>query len=181
MSRLVASSRRRRPADQVDQLGIEALGAELPRLDDGHVHLRAARAVRHGPPDVGEHPLRLGGLGVADVQGEAGPVGEDAGQVWRGLETRRGGLALGRVRKSDLVDGDGEHGGAHEGVLALSHRRRAGVRGLAAHLDHGPAHLEAPGHHAQRDALVVQDRPLLDVHARSYASSGRPPTGASPA
>ena len=67
------------------------------------------------------------------------------------------------TRARDLAELELELRGAGEGVAALVHRRRAGVRGLAAERDRVALDAEGAEHDAERQVERLEHRPLLDV------------------
>ena len=67
------------------------------------------------------------------------------------------------TRLRDLAELELELRGAGERVAALVHRRRAGVRGLAAERDEVALDAEGAEHDAERQVERLEHRPLLDV------------------
>ena len=101
-----------------------------------------------------EVPLVEQALGRLDHRGDDSRPRDDA--------AHRADRALAGARR-DLAELELELRRAGQRVAPLVHRRRAGVRGLAAEGDLVPLDPERPEHDAQRQAHRLEHRPLLDV------------------
>ena len=115
---------------------------------------------------LGEHVVDAGVAhrvgGGADVERELAAAGNDVGRSVRHLEHAHRADQVRRLRGA-LLEEDGELGDRRGGVAPARHRRRAGVARHAAHLA-GEAHAAVDrGDDAERQAELVQHRPLLDV------------------
>ena len=106
-----------RVPDQPDAAGIEALAPEVPLPRDGHLHVRAPRALGHRRLHLRPHPIGDRAIRVAHVAGDLRVLGEDTRLVGPGHQAGHRGLAFGGVvLPADLVDRDREHRRAHPGL-----------------------------------------------------------------
>ena len=82
------------------------------------------------------------------------------------------------VALADLGDGEREAGRGAEAVAAHLHRHRAGVRGLAAEDQALALDALRAGDGGDAEALLLEDRALLDVHLDVGLHVGHPGAGA---
>src|SRR5215218_7825446 len=145
LGRVVQRARRepvRLPRDRRDRLVREPLRRLLRQRE----HPRELRRV-----EVTLVEQLLGGLD--DRRHDPGPRHHAAGGADRAVAD------LAR----DVADVERELRGAGERVAAPVHRRRPGVRGLAAPRDPRALDAERPEHHPERQVQRLEHRPLLDV------------------
>ena len=101
----------------------------------------------------------------AQIDGEHHAAGNDVDRAGRCLDPADGAdhAVLGMLAR-DLFQRQRHLGGAGERIVPQIHRHGAGVAGLAGHRDAQPALADDAGDDAERLALRLQHRPLLDVH-----------------
>ena len=134
-------------ADLLDlELDVERLADQRDAVADARVHRVERLLVRR-----------------ADVDGEDGAAGDDVARVRVDLHVADRADGVGLVVHRHLVDelGDARH--AEPGIAPLRHRRRAGMAFLAGQPHLQPFQALAMGDDADVDALVLEDRPLLDM------------------
>ena len=113
--------------------------------------------------NFGNHRIQASRFQVPEVQGHAHFAGNDIARAWIGLQAadRTAGVRL--MTQGGTIDRSHDNGGADQGVLAQVHWRRAGMGFDSAQLQVEPLLPESPHDHADRLALILKNRALLDV------------------
>src|SRR5262249_11280711 len=154
----------RRGFKQLDALRGEERRAPAPALRCLDADACLGFRGRDHPLDVGLHALEARGVGMAEVDDEPHMLGDDAGQIRKAFDARRGGAPLFRgVGKAYVVDAGNEVASANKRIAPVRHRRAAGMAGLAVYVDAPRQRLLATDDDADVAALAVEDRRLLDV------------------